>query len=148
MDLLVEFERVVGCLHGRVDYALCGGLAVAVHGAPRATRDIDLIVREEDVEAVYALLEPLGYRHKALPMTFPDGMRLRRVTRIRGRDVSTIDLLLVGPATEAAFASRRPFQVGEHEVWVAGREELIGMKVLAGRPQDLADVERLRGDDR
>lgn len=148
MDLISEFERVIGVLHGTVDYALCGGLAVAVHGAPRATRDIDLLVREEDVERVMELVEPLGYRFRANPMKFPDGMRLQRVTRIQGRDLVTIDLLLVGEGTREAFESRGRYRMGEVEVWVVEREPLVQMKVLAGRPQDLADVQRLAGDDR
>ena len=41
-----------------VDYALCGGLAVAAHGAPRATRDIDLLGR---LSGKYRLMIELRY---------------------------------------------------------------------------------------
>ena len=34
-----------------IEYAVCGGMAVAVHGYPRATQDIDMLVREEDLES-------------------------------------------------------------------------------------------------
>ncbi len=140
MDLLVEFQRVVGAVEAAgVDYALCGGLAVALHGAPRATRDIDLLVREGDVESVLAALKPLGFTFRAKPMNFADGMRIRRVTRIDGRDLLTVDLILVGPETEEAFEARQI---------VATEGGRVAVKVWAGRPQDLADVQRLADDDR
>ena len=149
MDLLAEFQRVVSALeaHG-IDYALCGGLAVAVHGAPRATRDIDLLVQERDVDAILTAVRPLGFRFQAHPMNFPDGMRIRRVTRIDGRELLTLDLLLVGPATELAWASRSQVTTAGGPVRVISRDALIGMKVAAGRTQDLADVQRLTDVDR
>lgn len=149
MDIQEEFWKVVGVLQAAgVEHALCGGLAVAVHGAPRATRDIDLLVREDDVPRALEAVAALGYTFRANPMTFPDGMRLQRVSRIQGRDLMTIDLLLVGPETEAAWASRRSLETSEGSVSVVSREELVAMKIWAGRAQDLADVERLNGDDR
>ena len=65
-DLAGEFEAVISALadHG-IDYAVCGGLAMAIHGLPRATVDIDLLIRPEDEERVYAAVEPLGFRIRA-----------------------------------------------------------------------------------
>ena len=49
-DLIAELEQLVDALHAdAAEYALCGGLALAVHGHPRATKDIDLLVRAEAV---------------------------------------------------------------------------------------------------
>lgn len=103
MDLLTEFERIVATLNeAAIDYALCGGLAVAAHGAPRATRDIDLLVRPEDVDRILETLRPLGFRFKAAPMTFSDGMRMQPVSRVDDGQLLTVDLLLVGPSTREA----------------------------------------------
>lgn len=149
MDLQVEFSRVIGALRDAgIEYAVCGGLAVAIHGAPRATKDIDLLVLEGDLESVLETVRPLGYRFRANLMRFPDGMRIQRVTRIDGRDLMTVDLLLVGEETREAWESRRPVETGEGTVSVIGRDALIALKIWAGRAQDLADVERLSGDDR
>ncbi|MCB9692993.1 MAG: nucleotidyltransferase [Alphaproteobacteria bacterium] len=151
MDLQVELHRVLQVLHeAGVEYALCGGLALAVHGAPRATTDIDLLMREDDVPTVLSLVEPLGYRFRANPMRFPDGMRIQRVTRIAGREAITLDLLLVDDAgaTAEAFASRTTVSTGAGDVTVVSREGLVALKVWAGRPQDLADIQRLEDDDR
>ena len=55
-DLIAELEQLVDALHAdAAEYALCGGLALAVHGHPRATKDIDLLVRAEAVPHLLAL---------------------------------------------------------------------------------------------
>ena len=48
IDLAEEFEAVISALaeHG-IEYAVCGGLAMAIHGFPRATVDIDLLIPAE-----------------------------------------------------------------------------------------------------
>ncbi|MES1208434.1 MAG: hypothetical protein ABUS79_21050 [Pseudomonadota bacterium] len=52
LDLVQELTDVIACLdQGGVPYALCGGLAMAVHGYPRATVDIDLLVLAKDEAA-------------------------------------------------------------------------------------------------
>ena len=131
-----------------VAYALVGGLAVAVWGAPRATQDIDLLIRPESVDAAVAAVEPLGYRFRALPMTFRDGMSLQRVSKIDDGALLTLDLLLVNDNLEPVWDSRRRFEVAGSPVWVVSREALIQMKVAAGRPQDALDIENLQEADR
>lgn len=62
MDLTVELGRLLDVRSREgIEYALCGGLAVAVRGFPRATKVIDLLVRPEDVEDVVAAIEPLDF---------------------------------------------------------------------------------------
>ena len=52
-DLYEEFKSIVSALEEQgIDYAVCGGLAMAVHGLPRATVDIDLLIPSESLEAV------------------------------------------------------------------------------------------------
>lgn len=149
MDLMDAFVAVVRALDAAgVDHALCGGLALAVHGVPRSTKDIDLLVQEPDVQAALDALAPLGFRFKANPMRFPDGMRIQRVSRIDGRDLLTIDLLLVGEETREAWASRTRVATADGPVSVVSRDALIALKLWAGRPQDLADVARLHEIDR
>jgi hypothetical protein len=53
LDLIAELEALVSALDAeKVEYALCGGLALAVHGYPRATKDIDLLVRADSTERI------------------------------------------------------------------------------------------------
>ena len=59
-----------------------------------------------------------------------------------------MDLLLVNEGSEPAWQSRQRVAIQDGELWVVGRDALIRMKVAAGRPQDLADAERLTEVDR
>ena len=62
MDLHEELARLVDALADcEVEYALCGGLALAVHGFPRFTKDIDLLVRKEDVEGIVEAARDRGF---------------------------------------------------------------------------------------
>lgn len=131
-----------------VEYALVGGLAVAVWGAPRATQDIDLLVQAEQLEAALAAVEPLGFKLRALPMKFRDGMELQRVSKVEEGELLTLDFILVGSSLEPVWQSRQVVESEGGPLWVVSREKLIQMKVGAGRPQDLADVERLQEMDR
>src|SRR5207249_807005 len=71
LDLEGELDAVIAGLERTgVEYAVCGGLAMAIHGKPRATIDIDLLIQSGDEERVYGAVEPLGFRIKAKPMDF------------------------------------------------------------------------------
>lgn len=119
-----------------------------MHGAPRATTDLDLLIREQDLGEVTALVEPLGYRYKAHPMKFDDGMQVQRISKTSGTETITLDLLLVDQNLEAVFQGRERLEVEGRSLWVVSRAGLVQMKVWAGRPQDLADVRRLEEGDR
>jgi hypothetical protein len=142
MALLADLER------HRVPYALAGALALAVHGVPRATTDIDLLVRRDDVEATLDVASARGFGVQALPMRFSDGLEVRRVSKIEAALMLTLDLLLVDENLEPVWASRERVATERGAVWVVSREGLIQMKAWAGREQDLADIRRLRELDR
>jgi len=148
LDLVRELETVAGSLDDAgIPYAICGGLAVTIHGAVRSTRDIDLLVREEDLEAFVVQVRDHGWRFRALPMVFdagkPQERRLTRVTRLEGKLVLMLDLITVTPFWEDVFDGRLRLHVGERELSVVSREGLAKMKRIAGRPQDLADLQNL-----
>lgn len=129
---------------GDVDYALCGGLALAVHGHPRATKDIDLIVRREDLALARSIARACGFTLASLPMTFPNsGVEVERVSKIAGTDLLMLDLLIANEALQGPWESRRRYPWGNGELPVISREALISMKLAAGRPQDLADLAKL-----
>ena len=150
-DIRQELLTVVRALEGsEVPYALCGGLAVALHGFPRATKDIDLLVLPEDLEAVRVALRPGGYVLEAAPMTFqvgkPEEQRIHRGSRVDDGEIITVDLLLVGPFLADVWATREAFAVNGVRIVAASRVGLVKIKRSAGRPQDLADVERLEAN--
>ncbi len=149
MDLASELRSVVSALAmAEVPYALAGGLAVAVWGAPRATKDIDLLVLPQDLGAAMAALRPLGYTLEAGPMEFSDGMSVQRVNKVADGDLMTVDFLLVNASLQQVFASRTSRMLGNVGLQVVSREGLIQMKLVAGRPQDQVDVIKLSEMDR
>ena len=85
IDIYDEPLRLVELLEAEgIDYALCGGWAMAVHGEPRATIDIDLLIPAETSERlICAATVSLNYRLRGLDMSFAGGViEIRRVSKI------------------------------------------------------------------
>src|SRR5262245_16889300 len=129
----------------RIEYALCGGLALAVHGLARATVDIDLLVQPSNWPDVEAVAKQLGFTLKAGPMSFSQGaIEIRRVSKIDpDQNVLMLDVLLVTDKISDVWDSRRQLKWENGTVSVVSREGLIKLKRLSGRPQDIADIARL-----
>lgn len=126
-----------------LEYALCGGLALAVYGAPRATRDIDLLVSPAQIDAIKALARTLGYTFAALPMQLHGGITLWRQTRLIGVHPLMLDLLLLPEGQSEVFDQRVRLSVEGGSLQVVTRDGLVVLKTTAGRPQDLVDIQRL-----
>jgi hypothetical protein len=93
LDLFEETVALLAELERRgTPYALAGAIALAIHGAPRATTDIDLLVAPPDLDTVLAIARARGFAIDALPMRFSDGLEIRRVVRAEGSDLLTLDL--------------------------------------------------------
>jgi hypothetical protein len=132
-----------------VDYALIGGLAVAVWGAPRATKDIDLLVQREDLPKAMAAVADLGFTRAALPFEFKDGTALQRINKVDpAGNLMTVHFMIVDKNLEQPWVSRIKLPFAEGSVTVVSRDALIGMKARAARPQDVMDVQNLRDVDR
>jgi hypothetical protein len=150
VTLYDELRSVLEALdQAGVDYALVGGLAVAVWGAPRATKDIDLLVPTDAVAQAMAAVRACGFTLEALPFEFKDGTTLHRVSKVdKNGELMTVDFIMVDRNLEAAWASRTRLPFANGEVAVISREALIAMKALAARPQDIADIQNLKEGDR
>ena len=149
LDLFDEFKALIRALDANaVDHAVIGALAVAIHGAPRATTDIDLLIDEANLERGLAVARELGFTYEATPMKFRDGTEMRRASKIRGGDTLTLDFMLVTESLQPAWQSRQRLETEFGPLTVVTREALIAMKVAAGRPRDLGDVASLEEQDR
>lgn len=130
-----------------LEYALCGGLAVVVHGHVRATKDIDLLIPADQLQATLAALKGIGFGIVAGPMPFdfgtPQERTLYRASKFEGQELLTIDLLLVTPILDDVWTSRQAYTWRGRELSVVSFEGLTKMKIMAGRHQDLADLENL-----
>ena len=149
MNLFDELMALVAELDGAgVEYALIGGLAVAVWGVPRATKDIDLLVLPDAIERAKEAAARRGFVLSAGPIKFRDGVSIERVRRVRDGALLTVDFMLVNEGLTAAWASRLQLRAVERSLTVVSRDALMAMKLAAARPQDIADVEKLRDLDR
>ena len=84
MDIVAELRQVTERLdRAGVDYALCGGLAMAVYALPRATLDIDLLIQAEALAAAERALAPIGYFVGTADMSFNQGkVRMTRLCKV------------------------------------------------------------------
>ena len=152
-DLYSEFRKLTSALdRDRIDYALCGGIAVAVYGHPRATVDIDLLILPESLDSVITIATALGYTIRGLEMTFSNGaIEIRRVSKIDGEtgNVLSLDLLLVTPQIQDVWNSRVEADWEGGTLSVVSRQGLIELKKMRGSAQDQADISALLedGDD-
>jgi hypothetical protein len=145
VDFFGELTNLVRTLESRrIDYALCGGVALAIHGAPRATQDIDLLLRPEDIDRLREAARSCGFTLESLPMDFSSGITVQRFTKLIDGQPFMLDVLFVTTPIEAVWASRQAAEFEGGTVRVVSREGLISLKLAAGRPQDVADVQRLR----
>jgi hypothetical protein len=148
LDLYEELTRLVAALENeQIDYALCGGLAMAVWAFPRATVDIDLLIEPRSVTAVERVGESLGYTLKERPMSFSDGaIQIRRISKVDpdGGDVLMLDLLLVTPALEEVWKSRTRVEWDRGSIAVVSREGLVTLKTFRSSGIDLDDIRHLQ----
>jgi hypothetical protein len=154
LDLIAELDAVLDSFaRTSVDHALCGGLALAVHGHPRATMDIDLLIQPNDIDRALAAAAIAGFDLPARQMIFGLGVgdprEVRRVSKIDPETGSllTLDLILAGPSLQQVMTTRITTAWRGRPVSVVSRDGLVTMKRLAGRPRDLADIAALDGTD-
>jgi hypothetical protein len=137
-DLLVEFAR------SKVEVVLVGGYAVAFHGRPRATKDIDLVVRgtPANLEAAAGALDRFG-----APSNVVAAMRQMKPTEVifMGQPPLRVDMLqtIDGVDSEGLFARAIIATVAGLQLRVISLPDLIANKRAAARPQDLLDAAML-----
>ena len=130
-----------------VEFALCGGLAVAVHGFVRATQDIDFLIREESLESALRAAADVGFDIRGHDISFKDRvLEIRRVSKIVDLEVVSLDLLLVTAEFEDVWETRESREFYGEVLDVVSKSGLLKMKRHAGRGQDLVDIERLEND--
>ncbi len=151
MDILKELYRVAGALaEAQINYAICGGLAVAIHGRPRMTVDIDLLLPAEEIAKAVDAVAAIGFDDVngwvVLPSNIFGVNRLLRVNKLDGKEFLTLDLLEADSESNPLFRDRQAFEIDGQVITVLSRESLIKMKLKTGRPQDKIDAELLQRD--
>jgi hypothetical protein len=147
LDLIDELRALTSALDRRgVPFAVCGGLAVAVHVRARATVDVDLLVPGDALEDAQAVARSLGYRIEAGPMRVANGageiFHLTRPDPETG-DLLSLDLLRVTPALESVWTSRERVEWEHGTLPVVSRAGLAAMKRLRGSGVNADDIRAL-----
>lgn len=148
--LLDELSQLISALNeNEIEYAVCGGWSMAIHGFVRATVDIDILIKEESLEKAFEIAEIRGFDIRGLDISFKEtAIEIRRVSKIDADgEVLPLDFLLVTPQVEDIWENREQIDFLGNKLWVVSREGLIKMKRRAGRLQDLADIERLENEE-
>jgi hypothetical protein len=145
MEVQRDFSELLALFNAHhVDYIVVGAYALAYHGAPRYTGDLDLLVRPdtENADRILHALKEFGFGNLQLTtgdFTAPDKVVQLGVAPIR------IDIItsLTGLTWEQAAGGRIAGMYGDVAVHYLGRRELIQNKRAIGRKKDLADLEAL-----
>jgi predicted nucleotidyltransferase len=146
MELNRDFREFFASLERHsVRYLLVGGYAMAVHGYPRFTKDLDVWVWMDPAnsKAVIAALAEFGFG--SLGLTEDDFLTADTVIQL-GYPPQRIDLLTTpsGVTFEECWDDRSTIDVDGLAIPVLGIRGLIANKTAAGRDQDLVDVKVLR----
>jgi len=145
MPLPQDWRAFIELLNSNgVEYVIVGAVALAHHGLPRYTGDLDILVRNSPdnarrLESALAAFGFAGLGLKAADFIEPD-----RVIEL-GVPPNRIDILtsITGVAFEEAWAERTQVDLEAIPASFIGRQALIRNKRLTGRTQDKADLEAL-----
>ena len=135
-----DFKDMLSALSEEgVEFLVVGAYALAAHGIPRATGDLDVWVRssESNAERCFSALRRFG-----APLgegtVFQIGVAPNRIDLLTSIDAVAFD---------ETWTSRITVRIEGLDVPVIGREHLLRNKRATGRPRDLADAERIEGRD-
>jgi hypothetical protein len=147
IELFDDFRDILVELHkAGARFVVLGGHAVAFHGHPRATKDLDVLVEanRDNAQRVYAALAAFGAPLSAFEVGVEDFASYDGVLQL-GVPPRRIDIInrADGITFIEAVADGESFEIDGCAIPVIGRGALIKNKRAAGRPQDIADVNAL-----
>lgn len=127
-----------------IKYLVVGGIAVAYHGEPRFTKDLDLLVQvgPNQHHELYRVLREFG---APVSIISPEELLLDDFVFHFGSPPWRIDVLTSVPGVDfdAAYQDRVKMPMGTYEADCISKTWLIRAKRASGRPQDLLDLEGL-----
>jgi len=143
----------------KVKYVVAGGIAVNLHGVPRVTEDLDLVIYlgEENVSKFSEAMETLRYKPK-IPVKIEDfGVKKNREDWIKNKGMIVfslwnrnipyriIDVFVKDPIDfKELYRDKSNISAGEFKIPVVSIDHLIKLKEMAGRKQDISDIVSLK----
>jgi len=147
MELFDEFSQLVlEFKKENIEYALCGGLAMAVYAFPRATLDIDILIEPKTLKKAKYVAKKLGFTFDAGLMKFSDGaIQIYRLTKISPDtgEPLMLDMLLLTPEMQEVWDSKQILAWDKGDLPVVSPKGLIKLKLLRSSGQDQDDIKNL-----
>lgn len=145
MEVQKDFKELLALFNAhRVDYTIVGAYALAHHGVPRYTGDMDILVRPDprNAERILRALDEFGFG--SLDLKAQDFLESDKIVQL-GVPPVRIDIMtsLTGVSWEDTAAGRVVGTYGDVEACYIGKEQLIINKRALGRKKDLADLEAI-----
>lgn len=145
MEMAPDFDEFIGSLtaHG-VEFLIVGAYALAFHGAPRFTGDLDVLIKPalDNAERLLSAVRDFGF--PVAELTADAVVQERRMLQM-GMEPVQIHIMssISGVTWDEAWATRASVQLVNRELPILGRDALLKNKRAAGRPKDLADIDAL-----
>ncbi len=145
MEVQKDFKEFLALLNAHeVDFMIVGGYALAFHGAPRYTGDIDVFVKPDrkNAKRIIKVLKEFGF--SSLELSIDDFQNEENVVQL-GLPPVRIDIItsISGVSWEQADAAKEPGSYGNVPVNYIGKMQYIANKRAIGRAKDIADIEAL-----
>jgi hypothetical protein len=144
-----DFKELLSTLaRHRVRYLVIGGYAVMRYAEPRYTKDLDLWIATDPLNATAIFTALREFGAPLLNLSEKDFMEPGYFYQM-GRPPLRVDIMMSIPGLEfeSAWRNREEVSIDELSVPFISKQDLIGAKLASGRPEDLLDVERLRQTD-
>jgi len=148
MEIQEDFKEFFALLNAHnVEFIIVGGYALAFHGAPRYTGDIDVYIHPDHLNAERILKAMGDFGFSSLDLSIEDFQKEDHVIQL-GVPPLRIDIItsISGVTWEQAESSKISGKYGEVPVFYIGREQYLANKRATGRAKDIADIEALGGD--
>jgi len=129
-----------------VRYVVIGGIAAVLHGVPRATFDLDILIEatHPNAERLLQALRAAGFG--TADLVDPQGILDNEITVFNDRVRIDVQTSTPGLTFQDAWSRRETMDYQGQKFYVASRQDLIASKRAAGRPRDLEDVRVLELD--
>ncbi len=146
--MLNRLKSVFTCFHAHdVKYVVIGGIASILHGVPRATFDLDVLIEATPDNARRLLDALLDAGLGTASLTNVEKLVANEITIFNDRVRIDVQTSTPGLKFDEAWSRRRTLTFEGQEFHVVSKEDLISSKKAAGRPVDLEDVRLLQLPD-
>jgi hypothetical protein len=140
-DVFASFEK------HEVQYVVIGGIAAVLHGVPRATFDLDILIEATTVNAQRLLDALLDVNFGTASMITANELAAHEITVFRDRVRIDVQTFTPGLDFKTAWKNRITMDYKGQKFFVTSKDDLISSKKAAGRQVDLEDIRLLSLED-